>query len=595
MSDINTLIADRYDEWITIYDGDKIVFKGICDDINIIKKVEENYSTTITGDKSTCISSSSYIEGKVKISTKDNDVNLLLDCIKQNKKLTLHYRNDSNEVYVVSFNGYNYYNNVFTYDTLHIINFFAKEIITYSNENYHKNFGPYDKYDEYENDFKNRIKAGEGLITNVSKAEVNTSIKAITWNDISSIRIDECEEITRNEFGEQIGIKKGYYFRFSTRQDVFKNEFHGDNSYKLFQIFYKDKNENPYILWGYIDYINIQEGIMGLDSYIQVFLKDYSVTEDKREKIRQACNLKKEDVEELEKILLTNDYILQPCTQSTQATISTGGFMDNSVCTSGFMNDSICIAYDTNLYVQSQDVIIGDKKFKTADLANALDKIVNSNKIASSTTNKEDKNMFNKIFNKYKFGKLDTKDIAYSMNGIAFRTSDGSYVVYNKDLTFTNVDNLIMDIPVFVMPVPLSEIKSGDVIVHYGVGSTAFVIVDSINDTDIFISDPRTRERKNLIPEKSIFGFDFVAKVMTPNTMFTADKSNPFGNMLPFMLMGEDANTDNLGLMMLFGQCNGEASWANQYLPLVLMDKGDNDMFKYMALMQMMNQNKETK
>ena len=584
MSDINTLIADRYDEWITIWDGDKIVFKGICDNVNIINKVEENYSTTSIGDKSSYISCSSSIEGKVKISTKDNDVNLLLDCIRQNKKLTLHYRDNDDVVWVVPLNGYYYYANIFTYETLHIIDFSAKEISVYPNEEYCKNFVPYDDdNDEYEN------------IEDVSRITIRTDSKTIKWDDISNVQKDVYKEKIQNEFGEEKAHKKGYYFRFRTRQDVFKDEFYGDNSNKLFQIFYKDKNKKPYMLQGHVDYLNIQEGIMGLDSYIQVFLKDYSVIEDKREEIRQACNLRKEDIEQLEKTLLTNDCILQPLTQSTTATITTGGFMDNSVCTSGFMHDSICTAYDTNLYVQSQEVTIGDKKFKTADLANALDKIVNNNKIASSTTNKEDKNMFNKMFSKYKFGKLDTKDIAYSMNGIAFRTSDGSYVVYNKDLTFTNVDNLVMDIPVFVMPVPLSKIKSGDVIVHYGAGSTVFVIVDSINDTDIFISDPHTRERKNLIPEKSIFGFDFVAKVMTPNTMFAADQSNPFGNMLPFMLMDEDANTDNLSFMMLFGQCSGETSWANQYLPFMLMNKGDNDMFKYMALMQMMNQNKETK
>lgn len=513
-------------------------------------------------------------------------VDSLLQCIRDKKELELHIHDTEETILIMPFSCYDFHLSIFSNYCEYFINFSAKKYNVCHVSSYEKYF-PYTKTEnqkkeekkqailEYENDFKNRIKAGNGLITDVSKVEVNCCIKAITWDDISSVRIDECEEKIQNEYGEEVSYN---CFRFSTRQDVFKNEFYGDNSYKLFQIFYKDKNENPYILSGYIDYINIQEGIMGLDSYIQVFLKDYSVIEDKTTLIKQACNLKKEDIEELKKTLLTNDCILQPLTQSTTATISTGGFMDNSICT----------AYDTNLYIQSQDVTIGDKKFKTIDLANALDKIVNNDKIASSTTSKENKIMFNKMFSKYKFGKLDTKDIAYSMNGIAFRTSDGSYVVYNKDLTFTNVDNLVMDIPVFVMPVALSEIKPGDVIVHYGVGSTAFVIVDSINDTDIFISDPRTRERKNLIPEKSIFGFDFVAKVMTPNTMFAADQSNPFGSMLPFMLMGEDANIDNLGFMMLFGQCSGETSWANQYLPLMLMDKGDNDMFKYMMLMQMM-------
>lgn len=452
MSDISTLIVDRYDEWITIWDGDKVVFKGICDNINVINKVKEKYATTIIGDKSTCISGSSSIEGKIKILTKNNnDANLLLECIRQNKKLTLHYRDNDNAVCVVPFNGYHYYANVFTYETFHIINFFAKEILIYPDDDYRKKFVPYNGYEN------------------------------------------------------------------------------------------------------------------------------------------------KEDMEELAKTLLTNDCILQPLTQSTTA-VTTGGFMDNSICTAGFMHDSMCTAYDTNLHIQAQEVIIGDKKFKTTDLANALDKIVNNDKIASSTTKKEDKNMFNKMFSKYKFGKLDTKDIAYSMNGVAFRTSDDSYVVYNKDLTFTNVDNLVMDIPVFVMPVSLSEIKSGDVIVHYGTGTTAFfVIVDEINEKAIIVSDPYTKERKTLIPEKSIFGFDFVAKVMTPTTMFAANQTNPFGNMLPFMLIGEDTSKDNFALMMLLGQNTINAN-SNMLLPLALMGKSkDIDMVEYMMLMQMMQKPADVK
>lgn len=452
---------------------------------------------------------------------------------------------------------------------------------------------------------KNGVTGGEAVvhtqtIESVDSVTIVTKSRIITWDDVSNVTLDTCVEEYQNEYGQAIrtGVPE-YYFNFETKQLNFKKELEERSpTTKKFEVSFKEDGKK-FLLEGEADCVAVTDSIHmpTSASYIKVFLRDLKVHEDKREEIRQAYNLKKEDVEQLEKSLLTNDYILQPCTQSTTATISTGGFMNDSICTSGFMHDSMCTAYDPSLYIQSQDVTIGDKKFKTTDLANALDKIVNNNKIASSTTNKEDKNMFNKIFNKYKFGKLDTKDIAYSMNGIAFRTSDGSYVVYNKDLTFTNVDNLVMDIPVFVMPVPLSEIKSGDVIVHYGVGQTAFVIVDSIKDTDIFISDPHTRERKNLIPEKSIFGFDFVAKVMTPNTMFAADQSNPFGNMLPFILMGEDTNIDNLSFMMLFGQCSGETSWANQYLPLMLMGKDDNDMFKYMALMQMMNQNqnKETK
>ena len=427
------------------------------------------------------------------------------------------------------------------------------------------------------------------IINNVDSITITTKYRTITWDDVSNVTLDTCTEEYRNEYGQTIRTATEYHFNFETKQLNFKKELEERSpATKSFKVSFKEDGKK-FLLEGETDCVAITDSIyMPTNvSRIQVFLRDIKVHEDKREEIRQACcltNLTNEEIKEMDKALITNSDVLKPLTIN-------GGTMDTISSTYGVAVSSI---YDPSVHINYDSIVIGENKFDTKELGAALGGLINKNK-TEIKENKEDKTMFNKIFNKYKFGKLDTKDIAYSMNGIAFRTSDGSYVVYNNDLTFTNVDNLVMDIPVFVMPVPLSEIKSGDVIVHYGVGQTAFVIVDSINDTDIFISDPHTRERKNLIPEKSIFGFDFVAKVMTPNTMFAADKSNPFGNILPFMLMGEDANTDNLGLMMLLGQCDGEASWANQYLPLMLMGKGDNDMFKYMALMQMMNQNKETK
>lgn len=439
------------------------------------------------------------------------------------------------------------------------------------------------------------------IIGDINGITIATEDKTVTWDDVCKVDMESYTDECYNEYDMVITtVNKGYYFRFYTRQDTFKDELcKASPTPKKFELCYKDSDNKNCIIEGDIEYLNIHDNINTLyDSYIQVFLRDFKVHEDKCEEIQQAYILKKEDVEQLEKALLTNDYILQPLTQKSNEeegimlseNINIQDLSGPIISTSLGYNPDVCCSSSINY----GSVTFGDYTFSPKEIGKALKSLVDDYK-TKIEENKEDKNMFNKIFNKYKFGKLDTKDIAYSMNGIAFRTSDGSYVVYNKDLTFTNVDNLVMDIPVFVMPVPLSEIKPGDVIVHYGVGSTAFVIVDSIKDTDIFISDPRTRERKNLIPEKSIFGFDFVAKVMTPNTMFAADQSNPFGNMLPFMLMDEDANTDNLGLMMLLGHSSGEASWANQYLPLMLMNKGDNDMFKYMMLMQMMNQNKETK
>ena len=526
-------------------------------------------------------------------------IDSLLQCIKDKKELELHIHDSEEAILIMSFSCYDFHMNIFSNYCEYFINFSAKKYNVCHVSAYEKHF-PYTKTEnqkkeekkqtilEYENDFKNRIKAGEGLITDVSKVEVNCCIKAITWDDISSIRIDECEEKIRNQFAEEIVVNKGYYFRFSTRQDVFKDEFYGDNSYKLFQIFYKDKNENPYILSGYIDYVNIQEDINDLgDSYIQIFLKDFGVREDKAALIKQACNLRKGDVEKLEKTLLTNDCILQPLTQKLNKE-EEGMMLSENIGIQHLSGSTITASLDYNSNVgcctSSIDygITFGDYTFSPKEVGQALKSLVDDYK-TKIEENKEDKSMFNKIFNKYKFGEVKTNSIAYTINGLAFKGYDGTYAVY-KDGTFTNVGDMIIDMPIFIMPTSLKSIEIGDVIVHYGASSDVFVIVTAIDKDNITVVDPWSKERKNLIPEKSIFGFDFVAKVITPMGMFEkqANVDNPFGNMLPFMMMGDGDNKDMMMLMMM-----SQGNINNQMLPLMFMEKGDNDMLKCMMLTQM--------
>lgn len=85
---------------------------------------------------------------------------------------------------------------------------------------------------------------------------------------------------------------------------------------------------------------------------------------------------------------------------------------------------------------------------------------------SQSIKNEEKNNMFNKMFKNLKFGKLSSGTIKYSFNGIAFQSSDGSYVTFNDDLTFTNVSDMVMDIPVYVMPVAANQIEIGDIIIQ---------------------------------------------------------------------------------------------------------------------------------
>lgn len=202
---------------------------------------------------------------------------------------------------------------------------------------------------------------------------------------------------------------------------------------------------------------------------------------------------------------------------------------------------------------------------------------------------KEEHNMFNNLMKNLEFGKINTNAIKYSFNGIAFATNDGSYVVYNSDMTFTNVSDMVMDIPIYAMPVAKSDIEVGDIIKHHD----TFVIVQSITDTEIRVANPLTREVVNIIPEKSIFGFDFYSKVIdfTKNFNTGATENNPFGNLPLFMMM--DNKKDN-GMLMYFMMNNGGKIDFNSPMMMYLMMSNSDDKSNLLPLL-LMSQNKEKK
>ena len=223
--------------------------------------------------------------------------------------------------------------------------------------------------------------------------------------------------------------------------------------------------------------------------------------------------------------------------------------------------------------------------FVESETISGIDK--NENKINTINLGGNDMNtnMFGNMFKNMQFGKLETNDIKYSMKGIAFKTTDGDYVCYNPDFTFTNVANMVMDIPIFAMPVSKDQIKVGDVIKH----NDAWVIVNDVTPSEIKVAKPWTKEIVSVIPETSIFDFSFYIKVMNPFENFgtTATADNPFGNILPFMLMsGGDTKNSNDILMMMLALGGGKIDFSNPMMMYMLMgDKGNaNDMLMMMML-----------
>ena len=218
----------------------------------------------------------------------------------------------------------------------------------------------------------------------------------------------------------------------------------------------------------------------------------------------------------------------------------------------------------------------------------------NSN-ICTNKTEKRKENDKMKGFN-FDFGPV--KDVVHmSMYGMAIKNKNGTYVSYDKAS-----DNLI-DVDIlnfagankfmFKMPVPIKDIRVGDIIVHNGVPCFVKGLRNNMVHTFMVI-DPYEAEQKEILIPKSMFGFDYVTKVVNlMDGMFgnaTASADQPFGNMLPLMLMSDSKDIDPMMLMMMMGQSNGMDFAANPMMLYVLMSGNkDIDPMMLFALSGAMN------
>jgi hypothetical protein len=202
---------------------------------------------------------------------------------------------------------------------------------------------------------------------------------------------------------------------------------------------------------------------------------------------------------------------------------------------------------------------------------------------------KENEDM--KGFN-FDFGPCTNDGIKMSMYGIALRNAAGTYVSYDKKSgDIIDVDCLNFDGGQFLfkMPVAVKDIKIGDVVIH---NKTAMFVTSVENGVSVV--DIRAGEIKTIIPTKSMFGFDFITKIVS---MFDAvsgapSPSEPFGNMLPFLMM-QDGKMDT-NTMMAMMMMNGKTDFASNPMMLyLLMGKDSKDSLLPLAFM--MNNNKEVK
>ena len=199
---------------------------------------------------------------------------------------------------------------------------------------------------------------------------------------------------------------------------------------------------------------------------------------------------------------------------------------------------------------------------------------------------KEKNTMFENVFKGFEFGKAQVKTSIY---GPAFRCGD-TYVSYDKKVeNYVDVTELLLDIENmnYRMPIAASAVAEGDYILHQHKWVRVLKI---LNGGRLEVEDMQERQVVTILPLKNVFGFEFYTKLFcfADNLFGEVNAENPFGNLLPLMLMSKDSKNDNLlPLMLMSGGFNGGNAQMNPLMMYALMGNKDND--NTLLMLMMMN------
>ena len=297
-----------------------------------------------------------------------------------------------------------------------------------------------------------------------------------------------------------------------------------------------------------------------------------------------------EDLKEIKNLVVLGEYRLDLSSHFPKYSIYKNKTYYNDIEAEKYWNMCSYFLPPANENKANKQPFNGQELYVSTANTEPLYYVANTDNNKNITTTEEknmSKNMFGNMFRNMKFGSFNSEAVKYSFNGIAFKTSGGDYVIYNDDFTFTNVADMIIDMPIFAMPVSREQISVGDVIRH----NDTWVIVNEVSDTEIKVAKPWTKEIVTVIPETSIFGFSFYTKIMNPFEGLgkEANADNPFGNILPFLMMQNDGGDSMNPMMMAMMLGGGKIDMSNPMMMYMMMSQ--NKEIDPMMMMLMMGNN----
>lgn len=195
--------------------------------------------------------------------------------------------------------------------------------------------------------------------------------------------------------------------------------------------------------------------------------------------------------------------------------------------------------------------------------------------------------MANKMFN-FDFGPVSSSQFALSPYGLAISTKENGWIAYDgENLIDVDILNFKLDKMIYKMPATLDSIKAGDIICH----SSRPMFVKSVNvdEGTLRAVDYSNGSVVDVLPVKSPFGFNFVSKVTSLIDLSvltgSADAANPFGSMLPFLMLGNDVDPMMFALMSMNGANGlGDMTKNPMMMYLLMQNRGSNDALPFLLM-----------
>lgn len=228
-------------------------------------------------------------------------------------------------------------------------------------------------------------------------------------------------------------------------------------------------------------------------------------------------------------------------------------------------------------------VAIHNDMLKENDVRKICEGILNEKKKEKTTMDTS------KIFN-FDFGPVSGSQFRMSPYGLAVRTQANGWVAFNAasgELMDVDVINFDLSKMIYKMPVAQSAIAAGDILIHGG--KPVFVRKADTDNGIVNVIDYSTASVMDILPVKSPFGFNFFTKVVCfvdMNGASAASPDNPFGGLLPFLMMGEGKDFDPMMLMFMGGNMNFA---SNPMMMYFMLNSDGKDNSNLLPLFLMMN------